>query len=255
MRKRPGRLMAPRRGGGGAITLPSGSPFSFTPLAYYDETSIVQSGGAASQWTDLTGGGLDFAQAVGGNQPAYSAAGWSGGTPCLSFDGTTDRMQTAYQNWAAKTVLCTFLALQMPTPGTMGQALTLIDQNSNDYETPGARLLDDGGSAVKIRRGVDSSPSSVDTTLAVAFDTPIYLGSIIKTDGTIRIRNLGAGTTASVSGVTPATMPGAGALLIGSGWGHDWGYYGACPMLVRRLLVTDFEPDATQRTEILAWLD
>lgn len=63
---------------------------------WYRADSLTQSGGAVSSMTDLSGTGgtnANAVQATGANQPAYSATGWDGTLPGVTFDGVNDFLQ------------------------------------------------------------------------------------------------------------------------------------------------------------------
>lgn len=67
-------------------------------FAWYDAqdaASITQSSGAVSQWTDKSGNGNNATQGTAGNKPSYSATGWNGTKPGITFDGTNDYLTTA----------------------------------------------------------------------------------------------------------------------------------------------------------------
>jgi len=54
---------------------------------------VTQSGGAVSSWADQSGtGGTNSSadQATAANKPAYSATGWDGTKPAITFDGVND---------------------------------------------------------------------------------------------------------------------------------------------------------------------
>jgi hypothetical protein len=68
------------------------SPSSLSPTAWYFASSTYitdAGGGAVSQWSDRSGNGHDVAQSNSCCRPSYSATGWNGAKPTLSFNGTT----------------------------------------------------------------------------------------------------------------------------------------------------------------------
>ena len=83
----------------GTVELFSSSSFSGSPLpgmAYWLDASslssvVIGSGGAVSQWSDLSGNGCDFFQSDPDLQPVYSADAMYG-KPGLIFDGVDDQL-------------------------------------------------------------------------------------------------------------------------------------------------------------------
>lgn len=62
--------------------------FNFWDATNFASLTIVS--GAVSAWADLKAG-ISLTQATAGSRPAYDAVGM-GGQPCLTFDGTDDRL-------------------------------------------------------------------------------------------------------------------------------------------------------------------
>lgn len=66
-------------GGGGGGSVPNTNLW-----AYYEaDNGVTQSGGAVSQWDDLSGNGRHLTQSTAGNKPTFSSN-------TISFDGTSD---------------------------------------------------------------------------------------------------------------------------------------------------------------------
>lgn len=59
------------------------------PYFWFDDTSVVTSSGAASQWLDRSGNGVNYSQGSSGNRPAVIASAVNG-LQCLRFDGADD---------------------------------------------------------------------------------------------------------------------------------------------------------------------
>jgi hypothetical protein len=64
---------------------------------WYDaeDAATITLGVGVSQWADRSGRGNDVVQAVGANQPTYSATGWETVRPGVTFNGVTHRMAKA----------------------------------------------------------------------------------------------------------------------------------------------------------------
>lgn len=80
------------RGGGGGV--PAFSPLALSPMAWFDASnaaSIISSGGAVSQWSDLSGNGYHATQGTGASQP-ITGTRTVNGLNGLDFDGTNDQM-------------------------------------------------------------------------------------------------------------------------------------------------------------------
>ena len=83
-------------GGSGSATLASilGSTPQLWLDAYqgvYEATSdLAEDGDAVAIWTNSGSGFSDAAEAT--NRPIYRATGWTGGKPCVEFDGTNDKL-------------------------------------------------------------------------------------------------------------------------------------------------------------------
>lgn len=69
------------------------NPLDLNPVLYLRaDTGVTESGGAVSQWDDLSGNGNNATQTTGSVQPTLQTTGING-LPSLNFDGT-DRMTT-----------------------------------------------------------------------------------------------------------------------------------------------------------------
>src|SRR5579862_2652188 len=73
-------------------------PANFPGLALWlrADSGVVQSGGSVSQWSDVSGNGVN-ATAASGAQPTITYPVEFNGKPALSFNGTTDQMTSALQ--------------------------------------------------------------------------------------------------------------------------------------------------------------
>jgi hypothetical protein len=71
-----------------AITDPS----DFGPIAWYDASSGVTVSGGVFTWADSEND-FDLTQSTSGNFPSYSATGWDGSEPAVTFDGSNDFLE------------------------------------------------------------------------------------------------------------------------------------------------------------------
>jgi len=71
-------------------------------VAGWDAADLAAS--PVALWPDASGNGFDLAQAVGANQPTWTAASGPNGNPSVLFDGSNDSLANA--------------ALNLPAPGT-----------------------------------------------------------------------------------------------------------------------------------------
>lgn len=70
------------------------SPSVLSPALWLDasdSTTIIQSGGAVSQWNDKSGNSRNFANATADQRPIYSVSSFSG-RPGITFDGSNDTL-------------------------------------------------------------------------------------------------------------------------------------------------------------------
>lgn len=75
----PAFFKPPSGGGGFPLTLPNLVMW----LDGADSSTIVQSGGLISQWSDKSPQLLHWVQPTGANQPTYQPTGWSNGNGCI----------------------------------------------------------------------------------------------------------------------------------------------------------------------------
>lgn len=76
-------------GKGGTASIPGGT-------SKIPSVLLIPSGQAASQWTDSSGNGNDYAQATGSKQPSVSSLAGSSGVGALLFDGSDDILVSSY---------------------------------------------------------------------------------------------------------------------------------------------------------------
>jgi hypothetical protein len=76
------------------------SPQSLAPLAWYQAspTSVLASAGAVTQWQDSSGNGHHLVQSNPSVRPQYSATGWNGTLPGVTFDGVDDFLEYSVPN-------------------------------------------------------------------------------------------------------------------------------------------------------------
>lgn len=119
---------------------PGGGPLSLA-------AGLVQSGGRASQLTDLSGNGRHLVQATGANQPAV----------------VTKNSRTAVYSDASSRYMVT--AAYTATNGNLGQIVALVYALTNDGITTGSRVFaasntagaDTGTGAMRIRRATTTA--------------------------------------------------------------------------------------------------
>jgi hypothetical protein len=73
------------------------TPQSLAPIAWYraSASTVVTSGTAVTQWQDSSGNGQHLAQVTPTARPSYSATGWNGSSPAVTFDGVDDFLEYA----------------------------------------------------------------------------------------------------------------------------------------------------------------
>lgn len=211
--------------------------FSFTPLAYYDETSVVQTAGAVSQWTDKGPNGIHLKQATGANQPA-----WNSGTSWIEFDGVNDFIVADSRNYSAANALCVFARIKIgPNYGGVINLGAPDDYTGGGFSTNSAA---NGISAYRDGATVCTVMDNADTRFGVVNDRSgaetVYNKDLPYTDA-LETSNAAFGS--------------AGRLTVGARWNSVHGFGGQCGNLkIKRLVVVDFVPTAGQRDEIWAWL-
>ncbi len=78
-------------GNGSGAATPDGRPQPRV-LLWLDGSNVETAGTAVTKWVDKSGNGHDFVPDAATNQPTFLATSGPAGTPCLSFDGTDDRL-------------------------------------------------------------------------------------------------------------------------------------------------------------------
>jgi hypothetical protein len=218
--------------------------FSFTPFAYYDKTSVIQSGGAVSQWTDKGPNGVHLTQPTGAAQPT-----WASNT--ITFDGVNDYLISANVDLSAKTALCVYARLTMITGIAQHSGVAVIASPSGDYQVAGVliwssqptNLLQTYRTGTLIdtvvtpdtltRLGVELNLSGTDT--AYNFETAITNTSAIDNAAFSNVSRLLLG--GRITGTDPTALP---------------AFY--AKFSIDGLVILDFIPTAPQRDEIKAWL-
>jgi methionine-rich copper-binding protein CopC len=88
-----------------------------------DSGTITLNGSAVSQWNDKSGNSRNFAQANGGNQPAYSATAFNG-KPGVTFDGSSDFMSAGDTLDVGTQSLGIIAAVKYNTSNTSGMVIS-----------------------------------------------------------------------------------------------------------------------------------
>lgn len=224
------------------------SPFSFTPFAYYDESSVIQSASAISQWTDKGPNGIHLVQGIGASQPA-----WNAGASRIEFDGTDDYLIAAARDLSAKTTVCAFARLALVgAPSTTGDGIVgLAPVGGDDWQGSGALLFMCGAANVlsTLRAGGGSNQLDVPLTAGVAS----RVGSIVSRSGGDTIYNRDTSTTVALA-LSTAAFSNTGQFILGARWlsGIYPGYRGH--FTINRLVLLDFVPTTPQLNEIWTWL-
>jgi hypothetical protein len=149
--------------------------------------SITQSAGSVSQWNDLSGNGNNVAQPTGANRPTYSATGFNGTKPGITFtSGSSQWIQNASValNSAPFNV---FVVLTTPTSGASNSGvITLLGTGqSNDYDN----LKSFAFVATSAWRMAILAPFD-DSSMAITINTPVSVGwSFDGTNGSGYLNN------------------------------------------------------------------
>lgn len=225
------------------ITVSVESAFSFTPLAYYDESSM-----SASQWTDLGPNGIHFTQATAGNQPTVESTGLDD-TQCLYFDGVDNYMVTSSRDFSALPALCAFARVEVHSSAFGDGLLVLGPVGGNDYDGGGATFIEfASGTALGQTRG------GTFHSLTYAPDTPISVGGVLDNSGSEVIYNHTAATS-DASAMSNTAFASSGILVLGTRYYSGAIQSGYPEFRIRRLVLTASVPDAGQLTEIWNWLE
>lgn len=198
------------------------TPASVAGLVLWLEADVLTGlvdGDPVATWPDRSGGGLDAAQAVGGNRPAYRT-GVIGGLPVVRFDGVNDFLLTP------------------SIAGTVGTVVAVLDTVS-------------GGSAVAGFSGINRRLVTFYPTAATIYagDGNEFFGTAFTTYvGGVATSAAPAGAFA-VSQVATGSPPTAGAAL-GIGFDNSIGYWAGDLAL---WLLYGSALGATDRQAVEAW--
>lgn len=214
--------------------------FSFTPLAYYDETSVVQTAGAVSQWTDKGPNGIHLKQATGAAQPA-----WNAGTGWTAFDGVNDCLITDAADLSAKPALCAFARVIQDPASLTGGILCMAPDSGPDAGLTGSIFWYRPSTANTVTCYRDSTGP----WLTVTDGADVIIGAVHDRAGSEIVYNHTAGTSVS-DALSNSAFASAGRFTLGGRSGPT----GFNKMSVRRMILTDFVPTTTQLNEIWAWL-
>lgn len=215
---------------------------SFTPFAFYDQSSIQQTGGFATQWTDIGPNGIHFSQATSASQPAVTSSG-------LVFDGTDDVMVTNPLNLSTITALCAFASLKMNGFGTSGDGdgvLVLGPSGGSDTDASAALLF------YPYDTDVMGTYRGAALGLPAVGSTSLLLGVTYNTSSDdVTLYNHTTNNSVSSFSLSNDAFSSSARFVLGSRWIGGVpapGYF--APFEINRLLLTDFIPNSTQLTEI-----
>lgn len=91
------------------------SPLKLSPLGWWDAkdySTITESGGAVSQWSDKSGNSNHVLQSNGSYKPTYSATGFAS-APSILFDGTDDFLERQTINVNTTKLTCSMVFVQV----------------------------------------------------------------------------------------------------------------------------------------------
>lgn len=192
-----GPLYVPHAAGGG--------PPTTNLWAYYEaDSGVTQSGGAVSQWNDLSGNTRHLTQGTGANQPTFSSN-------TISFDGTNDYLSVAASIAQQSTV---YLVVKLNTTAA-GVALFGDAQNGFglwDNSTSQFQIADNFGA------GIISSGGTYNNTTTYYLVRFRFNGasSLVQVNNTTAgTGTLGTGTIASPFAIG-AALSGGSPVLYGS---------------------------------------
>jgi hypothetical protein len=218
--------------------------FSFTPFAYYDKTSVIQSGGAVSQWTDKGPNGVHLTQPIGASQPTWAAN-------TITFDGVNDYLISANVDLSAKTALCLYARVTTKTGIVQHSGVVVIASPDGDYQGRGALIW--SSQPVNL---LQTYRDAVLLNTTVVPDIPIRLGVELNLSGAADTVYDFDTPTSNTAALTNTAFGSAVRFLLGGRLTADPngvpGFY--ANYSIDGLVIIDFIPTAPQRDEIKAWL-
>jgi hypothetical protein len=188
------------------------SPLSLGPLAWYRSDLGVTVATGVSEWQDQSGNGHHLVQAVGANQPAYSASDADfGGKPSVTFDGVNDALNEAAYNLILPTGAATILLVATKLSAA-GQAFYALDQASTQYEhfVREDRIIS--------HRAGNTSTYTIDATISsLSAGAKTFVQRVDSSHATHKFRVNGADVAiTSVSAGDPAGVSGSARVELGN---------------------------------------
>lgn len=235
-----------------------GGGFSFTPFAYYDETSVVQTAGAVTQWSDLGARGVHFVQATAGSQPVYEATGVDG-KPAIKFNGAAGLLQyleTAPVDLSHTKSYAVFMRTLADTNvgsqenySAIGVSMWSTEQG-NSYYIPNARFARFIGATYWLQHSYGTPDNE---TLAVAHGAPRSIGGAVYGDKAKVYDLTGGVASPGTNTFYDVNFPASARLVLGC-HRDNGAINGAGWAKHRRLIILDFMPTPAQIDEVSAWL-
>jgi hypothetical protein len=101
---------------------------------------ITQSSGSVSQWNDWSGNGRHVTLATGAAQPTYSATGFAGSLPCVTFDGG-DGLRFATTGGPSNSKYQAFGVLRPTSTVFYSRAFSISATGNVDYAGAGEAVI------------------------------------------------------------------------------------------------------------------
>lgn len=165
-----------------------------------DSSSVTESSGAVSQWSDKSGNARHATQATGANKPDYSATGINTSYPAIVFGGggAFDYIDTSTFNVADNNELAAFVVATQTTSASGKRLLSYTEAGQSDFNSTTVR-----GIFVYNSDGVDRLDAYRNGALsgvAKSGATPFIIGSIFDSTNHTMWLNGTTGTPVASTG-------------------------------------------------------
>jgi methionine-rich copper-binding protein CopC len=192
-----------------------------------DSGTITLSGSAVSQWNDKSGNSRNFAQATGGNQPAYSATSFNTSYPGVTFDGSSDFMSAGDTLDVGSQSLGIIAAVKYNTSNTSGMVISKTRYAAGDGRYFMGRFQGTGfglGSGTQYQYVAESDFASAISPSADSSTSPRLLGLDLNRQTSGSIKNWIDGVAVKTSTFTGnATAYNSNDLLLLGAYGNPTG--------------------------------